>query len=165
MMEHVNIIIEKLSKKKQCFIFGSYIYKYLIHNEKPNDIDVAVPIEKYEDIIDYMRKKFSCVLRKQVLENYKGDKVKMAVIECNKYYFHIQDDLSIKKFLIDGNIEMFRVVYHSDDFYYLNDKGNLQKNGSKDNLLKEMKNKKMSVHDKQNLKQQKHKIYFKDWIE
>ncbi|BCS83600.1 putative nucleotidyltransferase [Cotonvirus japonicus] len=159
-MDDSNKILDYLFEKKS-FIFGSYIYKYVIRRESYNDIDVAIPIDKFDEVVNELETKFEC----QTLDKYayQGHRyVKYAHMNCSGTKFDLQDENSIKSFLTRDNIEITRIILldHYKFAYLDHDEKIISDSRKTRKIIDDI------VHSRINNKnfiKEKHRQYFKDW--
>ncbi|QGR54344.1 hypothetical protein [Moumouvirus maliensis] len=150
-------ILDFLFKNKS-FIFGGYVYKYTIRGEETKDIDVAVPNYIFHKIFFELQNKYDCKL----IRFHEKDGIKNVGMICHGQHFDLQDAKSVINLLANSNIELTRLVLvDRKKFAYLTNKGILNTTHSK---IKQVKNNILqSKINNKNFKNDKHKIYFKDW--
>lgn len=149
--------ILKFLKRQQCFFFGSYIYKYQLRYEKPNDIDVAVPSGRMTEIITEMEKEFEC----RVVKTLVNDKMEYAHLFCNGIHFDLQDQNSVKKQLTSDRVKLFRLISMNHRYYYIDDNEQITDHEQTINeIIEDILNSKVDCSD---LRSDKHRKYFNSW--
>ncbi|BCS82774.1 putative nucleotidyltransferase [Cotonvirus japonicus] len=155
-MSNTNNILDYLFRQKS-FIFGGYVYKHTIRGESTEDIDVAVPNDKFDEIIFDLQIEHKCKIL-----TLDRDNIKFAKITCNETLFDIQDQKSIIRLLSKSEIELTRLILSNHDkFMYITDDHKLVHNSSKiKEIIGNTLNNKINS---KTFKKYKHQKYFQDW--
>lgn len=55
--------------KNNCFVYGGYVYKTMLRGDATVDVDIAVPQQSMNSIVNDLQKKFECVVNSDSIFN------------------------------------------------------------------------------------------------
>jgi hypothetical protein len=155
-----NDILEKLLNKG-CFIFGGHVYKNQLRGESTEDIDIAC-----DDISQIKKIMTECEIKNHILSlDTCGESLELSCpIEENKNIKLDITNMSTIKDLLTRNPNPLRLIQTKDGIKYVNKRGNIKNNVDKtNNMIRDVKKKKLLWEDVPKLENPKHKEYFSDW--
>ena len=159
------MIEDILNKLPNCYIFGSYIYKYKLNGEKYNDIDIIVPYTDVEITSKILENIYNCVTMKKWL-SYDKEYVKL---KCNfnneEVEIDLYDDITMQTIWNRDKNEYGKILYRDNKFYHLDciNRDNTISNSCDEKLKEIIKNIRLKKYKKWNNMRKKDKEYFKDW--
>lgn len=144
-------ILEELWKNNG-FLFGGFVYKHSLRNEKTGDIDMAVSSKYFHKMIHKMTQKYEC---KAFEWNWR------AKLKCGSTTFDIFTKKYIKKILLDDQTGIFRVILTKKGYAYLDNDGLLHYDEKVTRAIDNIKKKLIDCDHK--FRREKHQQYFSDW--
>ena len=138
---------------KNCFTFGSYVYKYKLRGEKNNDIDIGVPFGEMADVVKFLEKYHGCTTS----FNNNNGRAKMTCYDTN---LDLIDDISEKLWLYGSQCDTFKITHDRNGYGYVNKNKDIEyENENMQKIITDIKNSKIQSACLKG----KYKTYFQNW--